>query len=372
MTATATANTRRFSVEIPIIHHNNSNDDDNDRIELFSHELANIPASTLLPILVEEQAPLGVYNLLASLYSLYDVHQARQVMEGAFQWMEDHDYASDVRYDKKEVMRLHGSMAILLTIFSCFMEGNGSGSLSLQSGQGHSRGSVGAGAQGSSLAAEVQDIRASADHYLSLVSKEDMLDPLSQIGKAFLELLKRDYKKAHFWFTSVQKAAEQTASGIQVLPAILGIGCTAYYEKRYNEAMEQFERAVRYFGIGVDGTVKATTTHPVAFSGILTLYSLTLARLGQIDRAIYGFERAIFYHKENVFALVSKSVLEMGGVGMGLISGEEEQNKINRLLQTLSLANILDPTNASAQILLSEFYFQKWNLVVNCNIVGES
>ena len=237
--------------------------------------------------------------------------------------------------DPKEVMRLHGSMAILLTNVSCLVEG---------------------GESDSAMEAEVMDIRASAEHYLSLVSKADMLDPLSQIGKAFLDLLKKDYKKARFWFTSVQMAAQQSNPGIQVLPAILGIGCTAYYEKKYNEAMEQFDRAVRYFG----GTEK---THPVVFSGILTLYSLTLARLGQIDRAIYGFERAIYYHKENIVALVSKSVLEMGGVGMDVISGEEEQNKVNRLLQTLSLANILDTTNASAQILLSEFYFQKWNLV---------
>ena len=314
----------RFSLEIPIQSSNNNNnnssssiysDENNDLfIEIFSQELQHIPPSTLLPILEEEKANLSVYNLLAGYYSLYDVKHARQVMEAGLKLVEeDHPRGgksshnlkeSSHRCAKEEKMRLHGSMGILLTLFSCLAEDSG----------------------------EVEDVRASAEHYLSSVSKIDMLDPLSQVGKAFLAMTKGDYKGSKFWLTSVQTAAKQKQSRgglVHVLPAILGIGCTYYYQKEYNRAMEQFENAVRLFG--------GPRSHPVVFSGILTLYSLTLAKLGQIDRAIYGFERAIYYHKENVTALVSKSVLEMGGVGMDLLAGEEEQKKVNRILQTLSV-----------------------------------
>uniref|UniRef100_A0A7S2P2D3 Uncharacterized protein n=2 Tax=Leptocylindrus danicus TaxID=163516 RepID=A0A7S2P2D3_9STRA len=196
---------------------------------------------------------------------------------------------------------------------------------------------------------ETDDLRASAEHYFTTATKLDTFYPVTWVGKGLLNLSLCRYDQAKFFFDTTLKHTGK------VLPALLGMGCTCYYQQNYQGAMKYFEEGVKLYG--------GEASHPAVFSDILTLYSLTLAKLGQIDRAIYGFGRAIFYNKENVVASVSKSVLEMGGIGMDVISGEEEESRVNRILQTLSLANILDSTNATAQILLSNFYFFKWSSV---------
>jgi len=308
----------RFSLNIPIAS-------SLEFIEIFSQELPQIPPSKLLPILEEEKASLAVYNSCASLYSLYNLRHARQVMEAGLK------LAESTQQDDADVVRLHASMGILYTMCSCVSEDpNG---------------------------ADADELRANATHHVQFASKINIFHPIVHISKAIIPLTNStpDYSSAVFWLSTVQKEV-----GKYVLCAILGIGCAMYHQQNYHNAMKQFESAARLYGGG--------RSHPVVFSGILTLYSLTLAKLGQVDRAIYGFSRAIHYHKENVVALVSKSVLEMRGIGMDILSSTDEQNQVNRILQTLSLANILDTSNASAQILLSEFYFQKWNALERISV----
>jgi RNA polymerase-associated protein CTR9 len=86
-------------------------------------------------------------------------------------------------------------------------------------------------------------------------------------------------------------------------------------------------------------------------------------RLGQVDRAKAAFRRAHDMDAENVEALVALAVLEMSSLDGDVLAPREYRARAENVLKLLSMANVVDHTNAMVQNHLANHYFWKWTPV---------
>ena len=135
----------------------------------------------------------------------------------------------------------------------------------------------------------------------------------------------------------------------EILPALIGMAAVKYLEKDYAGAQELYGRAMKKYP---------------KVSGAATRVGFGMAcyRLGQIDRAKAAFRRAHDMDPENVEALVGIAVLEMGSLD-DVLDPREYRAKAENVIKMISMANLVDHTNAMVQNHLANHYFWKWTPV---------
>jgi RNA polymerase-associated protein CTR9 len=82
-----------------------------------------------------------------------------------------------------------------------------------------------------------------------------------------------------------------------------------------------------------------------------------------MDRAKAAFQRAVDMDPENVEASLGLAVLEMSSLDMTVQDGREYRSKAERVMKMISMANMIDPSNAMVQNHLANHYFWKWSPV---------
>lgn len=295
--------------------------DDNLFIEIFPEEIRETKASSLLQVLKDEDADLSVWADSALQYIQHKQHaqDAAQILEAGCERAE--------KNDKEDEDRVRIFAAAGIAHLTAAQEGGSSGS----------------GGGGSSAAKRAdldlrEELASKADNRFTLSSKVNNLYPMTWMGKGMLNLSANRLDQARFFFeTTVKECGE-------VLPALLGLAAVCYLENNYEAAQHKYAEAIRLY------PSKSGASTRVGFG-------LACYRLGQIDRAKAAFARALDMDAENVEAMVGAAVLAM----MNLDEASNDFNsQMEKAIKMMSMANLLDHTNAMVQNHLANHYFWKW------------
>jgi len=117
-----------------------------------------------------------------------------------------------------------------------------------------------------------------------------------------------------------------------------------YLEKDYAGAQGMYAEAIRLY------PHKSGASTRVGFG-------LACYRLGQVDRAKAAFVRALDIDPENVDAMVGSAVLDMASLDE---TSAEFNSLMEKAIKMMSMANLLDHSNAMVQNHLANHYFWKW------------
>ena len=289
---------------IPITSSSNSKDL---FIEIFPEEMPETPSSTLLQVLKDEEAPLSVWADAALMYIQHKQHarDASAILQAG---------CERPGGSREERVRLLASAGIAhLT-------------------QAQQSGSKRSGND------PKDELSSMADNRFTNSSKVDNLFPMTWMGRGMLNLSAGRLEQARFFFDTTLKECGR------VLPALLGLAAVMYLEKNYEGAQRMYAEAIKLYP---------------ERSGAATRVGFGLAcyRLGQVDRAKAAFARALDLDPENVDAMVGAAVLDMASL-------DETSNEFNSLMERaikmMSMANLLDHSNAMVQNHLANHYFWKW------------
>jgi RNA polymerase-associated protein CTR9 len=190
-----------------------------------------------------------------------------------------------------------------------------------------------------SNAAEAQEeLRTLADHRFTSAGKVDTLFPMTWMGRGMLNLSVGRMDQAKFFFDTTLKQCGK------VLPALLGMAAVLFGEKNYQGAQD-------YYG-------KAISLYPTS-SGAATRVGFGMAcyMLGQVDRAKAAFQRALEMDENNVHGMVGSAILEMASLD---VHSKDYKSRAEKAIKLLSMANLLDHSNAMVQNHLADHYFWKW------------
>ncbi|EED94926.1 hypothetical protein THAPSDRAFT_268346 [Thalassiosira pseudonana CCMP1335] len=164
---------------------------------------------------------------------------------------------------------------------------------------------------------------------------------MTWIGRGMLNLAMNRIDQARFFFEqlTLRECGE-------ILPALIGMAAVKYMEKDYTGAQDLYARSMTKF--------------PVQ-SGAATRVGFGMAcyKLGQMDRAKAAFRRAQEMDPENVEALVGIAVLEMASLD-DVLDPREYRAEAENVIKMISMANLVDHTNAMVQNHLANHYFWKW------------
>jgi tetratricopeptide (TPR) repeat protein len=190
-----------------------------------------------------------------------------------------------------------------------------------------------------------EELRVLADTRFTKADNINQVNPMTWIGRGMLNLAQNRLDQARFFFENLtlRECGE-------ILPALLGMAAVKYMEKDYAGALELYGRAI--------------SKYPKQ-SGSATRVGFGMAcyRLGQIDRAKAAFRRAHELDSTNVEALVGIAVLEMSSLDPDVLDPREYRSKSENVIKMISMANLVDPTNAMVQNHLANHYFWKWTPV---------
>ncbi|KAL3919817.1 MAG: hypothetical protein SGILL_003565 [Bacillariaceae sp.] len=287
-------------------------------IEIFPEEMPDIPASTLLGVLKDEDADLGVWADAGLKYIEHKQHarDAAQVLEAACQNAEK------------------GSKDDRVRIFAA------AGIAHLTAAQEEAGGADTSGGKRAEHDLR-EELTSKADNRFTLSSKVDNLYPMTWIGKGMLNLQHNRLEQARFFFDTTLKECGK------VLPALLGMASVMYLERNYQGAQNTYAEAIRLY------PTKSGAATRVGFG-------LACYRLGQIDRAKASFVRALEMDAENVEAMVGAAVLDMMNLDE---TSSNFGSQMERAIKMISMANLLDPSNAMVQNHLANHYFWKWTAI---------
>jgi len=276
-------------------------------IEIFPEEMPETPSSTLLQVLKDEEAPLNVWADAALLYIQYKQHarEASAILQAGCERLGG---------TREERVRLFASAGIAhLT----------------QAQQTLDR----------TTGSEPKDeMRSMADNRFTHSTTIDNLYPMTWMGKGMLNLSAGLLEQARFFFDTTLKECGR------VLPALLGLAAVLYLEKNYEGAQGMYAEAMRLY------PNKSGAATRVGFG-------LACYRLGQVDRAKAAFARALDIDPENVDAMVGSAVLDMASLDE---TSEEFNSLMEKAIKMMSMANLLDHSNAMVQNHLANHYFWKW------------
>eukprot|EP00536_Pseudo-nitzschia_multiseries_P009800 jgi/Psemu1/201676/e_gw1.284.35.1 len=315
-------------------------------IEIFPEEIPDTKSSSLLRVLRDEDAELGVWADAALHYTKHSCSASgRNGMgmmgggggggSGGGSSNYNHNHANAAR-DAALILEAGceradtGSRDDRVRIFAA------AGIAHLTAAQDVVVG--GGGGASSSAADRREELVSKADNRFTLSSKVDNLYPMTWMGKGMLNLQARRLEQARFFFDTILRECGR------VLPAILGLAAVCYLEENYDGAQKLYAEAIRLF--------------PRA-SGSATRVGFGLAcyKLGQVDRAKAAFARALDMDGENVEAMVGAAVLDM----MNLDETSNDFNShMEKAIKMMSMANLLDHSNAMVQNHLANHYFWKW------------
>ncbi|CAB9509292.1 associated protein CTR9 homolog [Seminavis robusta] len=301
------------SLIIPVTSSNKSS---NLFVEIFAEELPEIASSTILQVLKDEDAELNTWADAALLYM-----QQRQSRESSTILQAACDLDTGNNRDQK--VRILASAGIALLTEAQQSQSTAPGGIKRPGGD------------------PKDELRSMADNRFTHASKVDTLFPMTWIGRGMLNLSAARLDQARFFFETTLKQCGP------VLPALLGMAAVLYGEKDYKGAQEMYAKAMRLY------PVKSGSSTRVGFG-------LACYRLGQVDRAKAAMSRALSMDSENVEAMVGAAVLAMASLDE---TSQDFGSQAEKAIKMISMANLLDHSNAMVQNHLANHYFWKWTPV---------
>eukprot|EP00980_Cylindrotheca_fusiformis_P000285 scaffold66_cov115-Cylindrotheca_fusiformis.AAC.17 len=277
-------------------------------IEIFPEEMTETSSSTLLQVLKDEDASLSVWADAALLYVQHKQHarDASAILQAGC----EHPGGTD-----EERKRLFASAGIAhLT---------------------HAQQTAVAKRGGSSAK---DDLSSMADNHFTQSSKIDNLYPMAWMGRGMLNLFAGRLEQAGFFFDTTLNECGR------ILPALLGLAAVAYLEKNYDTAQRIYAEAIRSYPARSGAAVRVG-------------FGLCCYKLGQVDRAKASFARALEIDPENVEAMVGSAVLDMASLDE---TSSAFNSTMEKAIKMMSMANLLDHSNAMVQNHLANHYFWKW------------
>ena len=305
------------SLIIPVTSSNNSS---NLFIEIFPEELPDIASSTILQVLKDEGAQLNTWADAALLYM--QQNQSREsstILEAAC------DHPSS---DKEQKVRILASAGIAL-----LTQAQASQNDAMKRPGGDTK----------------DEFRSQADDRFTHASKVDTLFPMTWIGRGMLNLSLARLDQARFFFDTTLKQCGA------VLPALLGMAAVMYGEKNYVGAQDMYMSAMRLFPQKSGASVRVG-------------FGLACYKLGQVDRAKAAFARALEMDHESVEAMVGAAILDMASLDE---TSSDFGSRAEKAIKMISMANLLDHSNAMVQNHLANHYFWKWTPVTGTVTVTE-
>ena len=304
-------------------------------IEIFPEEMSSIRPNTLSNVLRDERAPLKTWCDASLLYMKSD----KREKEGCD--------LLNAAVDSDDVMSGSNTSDRLRVLASAGIAALAQANRTITDGSSE----VPTGLPlldtllESSKAAEKRDedqkeeLRALADTRFTKADNINQVNPMTWIGRGMLNLAQNRLDQARFFFENLtlRECGE-------ILPALIGMAAVKYMEKDYAGALELYGRAM--------------TKYPKQ-SGASTRvgYGMACYKLGQIDRAKAAFRRAHDIDSENVDALVGIAVLEMSSLDPDVLDPKEYRAKAENVIKMISMANLVDHTNAMVQNHLAN---RKW------------
>jgi RNA polymerase-associated protein CTR9 len=293
-------------------NNNSNNEDENLFVEIFPEELSHTSVATLLQVLRDEAADVQVWCEAGQLY--VRLGKARQ----ALTLLQD---ACDVpTSDKAKRVRTLAATGIASLLAAT---------------RGGSKGNNNSGSTGGDPDWTAADTR------FTQAGKVDTFFPMTWIGRGMLNLERRSLDQARFFFQTTKKQC-----GL-VLPALLGMAAVLLAEQDYKGALAEYGTAMRRFPVG---------------SGAAARVGLAICayQLGQVDRSRAAFARALQLDPEYVPALVGTAVLDMRAIAT---QDADFGQRMEHAIKLMSVANLLDSSNAMVQNHLANHYFWKWTPV---------
>ena len=301
------------SLIIPVTSSNNSS---NLFVEIFPEELPDIASSTILQVLKDEDAELDTWADAALLYM-----QQNQSRESSTILQAACDHPDGNKHQK---VRILASAGIALLTQAQASQSSAPGGMPKRPG-GDPK----------------DEFRSMADDRFTHASKVDTLFPMTWIGRGMLNLSLTRLDQARFFFDTTLKQCGA------VLPALLGMAAVLYGEKDFQGAQEMYARAMRLY------PVKSGASTRVGFG-------LACYRLGQVDRAKAAFARALDMNPESVEAMVGAAILDTASLDE---TSQDFGSRAEKAIKMISMANLLDHSNAMVQNHLANHYFWKWTPV---------
>ena len=285
-------------------------------VEIFPEEMAETPAPTLIQVLKDETADLNVWADAGLLYMKQShSRDALTILEEACDMPVS---------DKNQRVRLLAATGIAHLAASATSAG-GSGRMK--------RGPTGTDPK--------DELRQQADHKFTQAGKVDTFFPMTWMGRGMLNLSMARLDQARFFFDTTLKQCGN------VMPALLGMAAVTFGEGNYKESLKHYEDAIRKY------PVKSGAPARVGFG-------LACYKLGQIDRSKAAFARALVLDPDNVEAMVGAAILDMAGLDE---TAKDFSARTEKAIKMMSMANLLNHSNAMVQNHLANHYFWKWTPV---------
>lgn len=284
-------------------------------IEIFPEELPDIAATTVLQVLKDEDAELNTWADAALMYM-----QQRQSKESSTILEAACNNPEGIPQQK---VRILASAGIALLAEAQQSQSTAPGGSKRPGGD------------------PKEELRSMADNRFTHASKVDTLFPMTWCGRGMLNLSAARLDQARFFFETTLRQCGP------VLPALLGMAAVLYGEKDYKGAQEMYAKAMRLYPI------KSGSSTRVGFG-------LSCYRLGQVDRAKASFSRALDMDSENVEAMVGAAILDMASLDE---TSQSFGSRAEKAIKMISMANLLDHSNAMVQNHLANHYFWKWTPV---------
>lgn len=315
-------------------------------VEIFPEEMSSISPSTLISVLKDESAPMSTWTDAAVLYA-----QCGKARDGLFVLQEACSMEGVLRGDKNDRVRLLASTGI--AHLSQMKGGGGIGSSgSSSTTKSSSSGSLAAATAAEQALGDNLENKAMADDRFTQATRMDQLYPMTWVGKGMLNAFNGRLDQARYFFDTTLKHVGP------VLPALLGMASVEFYEKNYHKALKLYGTAMQLF----PSSKRYSASIRVGFG-------LCCYKLGQVDRARAAFQRAHEMDPQNVEAMTFVAVLSLNALGdCNVSSSATKQEEIylqqqEEAIKLLSVAHLLDRSNATVQLRLADHYFWKWEFV---------
>ena len=310
-------------------------------IEIFPEEMSSVRPNTLATVLRDERAPLKTWCEASLLY----MKTGKREKEGCD--------LLNAAVDSDDVMSGSNTTDRLRVLASAGIASLAQANRHITDGSSEVPGGLNLldNLLESSKAAEKRDadqqeeLRALADTRFTKADNINQVNPMTWIGRGMLNLAQNRLDQAKFFFENLtlRECGE-------ILPALIGMAAVKYMEKDYDGALELYGRAMKKYPKQSGAPVRVG-------------FGMACYRLGQIDRAKAAFRRAHDLDPENVDALVGIAILEMASLDPDVLDPREYRAKAENVIKMISMANLVDHTNAMVQNHLANHYFWKWTPV---------
>ncbi len=304
-------------------------------VEIFPEEMSSISTDQIISLLKDESAPLSLWTEAALLYmqTKCERESITLLSTACSDLVEKQKIGSQA-----ERVRVHAATGI-----GYLTQANKSGAAAL-SGLSFpsSGGMMMTTAQQREALDKNEELRTLADRHFTSATKIEQIFPMTWIGRGMLNLSIERLEQAKFFFETTLKEYGQ------VLPALLGMACVHFKEGNYQNSLEMYSRAIRLF---------PNKSGAAARVGL----GLSCYKLGQVDRARASFRRAHDMDPNNVEAMVGIAVLDTASLDDRL--SKDYRAKSENAIRLISMANMIDHSNAMVQNHLANHYFKKWTPV---------